>query len=109
MGIVAPTVNNPHGLSASAFTALQLMNERGHDVAGGETFFGQPLDEAILFRKFAAGEQRAELVEENIFARCLDFMFRRDATALDADVREALDVADLKQLAARDEGKRRAA
>ena len=61
------------------------------------------------FVKFAAGEQRAELVEENIFARLRDFVFRRDLAALDADVGEALDVADLKQLAARHQRNRLAA
>src|ERR1019366_8307523 len=94
---------------ARAIAALQLMDERGHDVVGRETFFGQTLDETILFRKFAAGEQRAELVEEHIFARRFDFVFGRDAAAFDADVREAFDVADLKQLAARHQRNRLAA
>jgi len=85
------------------------MDERGNDVVGRKTFLGEPLNEAVLFRKFTAGEQRTQFIEKNIFARLGHFVFRRDFSALDADVGEAFDVADLKQLAARHERDRLAA
>src|SRR5690348_17420349 len=85
------------------------MNQRGTDVGRVEALLQQALDEMIVFPVFAAGEQGTQFFEENIFARLGDFVHRGNFSALDADIREPLDVADLEQLAVRNQRDRASA
>jgi hypothetical protein len=82
-----------------AFSALQMVKQRGSNVGRAVAFFEQALDELILPFVFAALERGADLVERHISARRFHFIDAGRPGPLNLRIRKALDVANLKHLA----------
>src|SRR5581483_12269641 len=76
-----------------------MMNQRGSNVGGIESFFQKALDQTILFFERATGQGGSQLTQEHIRARIFDFRLIRNASALDLHPSEPLDMLNLKQLA----------
>ena len=82
---------------------LKLMHQRGRDIGGTEAFFKQAFDEMILLLEVSALQRGAQFVEKHHGARFFHLTRRRRFAALYPDLRETLDVVDLKHFAAGDE------
>jgi len=88
--------------------ALQMMDERGGDVGGVETFLEQTFDEMILFLYSRLAQSRREVCRGTSWRGLRELRHSRQFCALNARVGITLDVADLKQFASGDKRNRTA-
>src|SRR3974390_1032580 len=88
----------------SGLVALQVMEQGGGDIGGGEALFEEALDEMVLAPEFTAAQGVAKPVEEDAGAGFFDLGGGRRFAALHFYAGEPLDLLDLKEFAAGGEG-----